>query len=266
MLKQIADVYDLLDDPAAGGHEVAKLFPSGAVSVTEVDAKGSRVDFLKIALPGRNGRIGGGAAPTMGILGCLGGLRIPSDRPGLSSDADGAIVALACALRIVTMNSRGQQLMGDVIVTTHLCQRAVSEPHDPYPFVISPVGRREILRRLVDADMDAMLTSSTTRGNWVLNHKGFAITPTVKEGWVLRASNDLLSLMQYVTGDVPVVLPITTQDITPIENGVYHVNGIMMPATVSKAPVVGVALTAKMAVPAPMSRDVLVVKPQRRPR
>jgi len=52
-----------------------------------------------------------------------------------------------------------------------------------------------------------------------------------------------------VTGRAPVVLPITTQDITPYGNEVDHVNSIMQPATATDAPVVGVALTAEIAVP-----------------
>ncbi len=45
------------------------------------------------------------------------------------------------------------------------------------------------------------------------------------------------------------VLPLTTQDITPYENGLWHVNSIMQPAIVTPAPVVGVALTAQTTVP-----------------
>jgi len=52
-----------------------------------------------------------------------------------------------------------------------------------------------------------------------------------------------------VTGKSPVVLPITTQDITPYGNGIDHLNSIMQPATDTDAPVVGVALTAAVPVP-----------------
>jgi hypothetical protein len=55
--------------------------------------------------------------------------------------------------------------------------------------------------------------------------------------------------MQNVTGKVPVVFPITIQDITPYGSGVYHLNSIMQPATATPVPVVGVAMTAEVAVP-----------------
>jgi hypothetical protein len=39
------------------------------------------------------------------------------------------------------------------------------------------------------------------------------------------------------------------QDITPYGNAVYHLNSILQPATATSAPVVGVAITAEVAVP-----------------
>lgn len=71
----------------------------------------------------------------------------------------------------------------------------------------------------------------------------------VKEGYILRVSEDLLSIQQAVTGRLPSVFAITTQDITPYGNAVFHLNSILQPATVTVAPVVGVALTAETAVP-----------------
>jgi hypothetical protein len=97
--------------------------------------------------------------------------------------------------------------------------------------------------------MEAILSVDTTRGNWVLNQRGVAITPTVKEGYILKVSPDLLDLLSIVTGQPPLVLPITTQDILPYGNDIYHLNSIMQPATATGAPVVGVALTSAVAVP-----------------
>jgi hypothetical protein len=55
--------------------------------------------------------------------------------------------------------------------------------------------------------------------------------------------------MSITTGQLPVVFAITTQDITPYGNGVYHVNSILQPATATTAPCVGVAITAETPVP-----------------
>jgi hypothetical protein len=96
--------------------------------------------------------------------------------------------------------------------------------------------------------MDAILSIDTTKGNMITNHKGFAITPTVKEGYILKISQDLLHVYTQSAGRLPVTLPITTQDITPYGNGVYHVNSILQPAVATKSPVVGIAITTEAAV------------------
>jgi hypothetical protein len=113
----------------------------------------------------------------------------------------------------------------------------------------SPVDEGMMNSYLVEPQMDAILSVDTTRGNWIINRRGFAISPTVKEGYILKVSPHLLRIMAIVTGQVPAVLPITTQDITPYGNGIDHLNSIMQPATATNAPVVGVALTAETVVP-----------------
>jgi hypothetical protein len=92
--------------------------------------------------------------------------------------------------------------------------------------------------------MDALLSVDTTKGNRVHCERGFAITPTVKEGWVLRPSETLLDIQERVTGEPPKTLTITPQDVTPYGNDVHHINSILQPATGTDAPVVGVATTS----------------------
>jgi hypothetical protein len=143
----------------------------------------------------------------------------------------------------------GDLLPGDVIVTTHICPRAPIIPHEPVPFMGSPVDMAVMNQHEVHPEMDAILSVDTSRGNWLVNQRGVAITPTIKEGYILKVSPDLLRTLSIVTGRPPVVLPITMQDITPYGNGLDHVNSIVQPATATDAPVVGVALTAETAVP-----------------
>jgi hypothetical protein len=97
--------------------------------------------------------------------------------------------------------------------------------------------------------MQAILSVDATRGNRLVNQRGFVITPTVMQGWILRVSEALLDLQSWVSGRLPLVLPLTTQDITPYGNGLYHMNSILQPSTATAAPVVGVALTAQSVVP-----------------
>src|SRR5262249_9188525 len=76
-------------------------------------------------------------------------------------------------------------------------------------------------------------------------------SPTVKEGYILRVSNDLLNVMEQTTGTYPVAFPISMQDITPYGNDLYHINSIFQPAVVTSAPVVGVGITSQTPIAGP---------------
>jgi hypothetical protein len=252
MLKQVIEALEMLDSPRVTGavvvDRVSAVGPVEAHWETITGPKGS-TDFVRFLFRGSRGRSAGGDAPTCGIIGRLGGIGARPELIGLVSDADGAVTAVACALKLAAMAAEGDILPGDVIITTHICPHAPTAPHHPVPFMGSPVDMRQMNEHEVDKAMEAILTVDTTRGNRVINHRGFAISPTVKEGYILRTSEDLLSIMEIVTGERPVVFPLTTQDITPYGNGVYHLNSILQPAVAASAPVVGVALTAVSAVP-----------------
>lgn len=252
LLKETMEICELLDDGGVSGRSVSDLF-SGfdlpPVHVETIQGEAGKTDVVRIVIPGRDGGLQGGKAPTLGILGTLGGLGARPGLLGLVSDADGAIVALAAGLKLSQMKIKGDQCPGDVIVATHICPEAPTTPHKPVPMMGSPVGIFEQITAEITPEMDAILSVDTTKGNRVINHHGFAISPTVKEGWILRASDDLLQLMEWVTGDFPTVFPISMQDITPYGNGIYHINSIMQPSVVSNAPVVGVAITTRSAVP-----------------
>jgi hypothetical protein len=206
-------------------------------------------DFIRVLVRGTRGKTRGGGAPTLGIIGRLGGIGVRPHAIGLVSDADGAITTIACALKLADMSRSGDRLPGDVMLSTHICPTAPIIPHTPVDFVGSPVSMATMNRYEVHAAMDAILSVDTTRGNWVLNRRGFAITPTVKEGYILKVSDDLLTIVRAVSGRAPLVLPLATQDITPYGNGIDHINSIMQPATDTIAPVVGVALTSAVPVP-----------------
>ena len=252
MLRQVLDIIELLDRGDVNGEMVKDLLVSrglSQVNVTHITGDAGSTDFIKIRIPGSSGRSSGGSAPTIGILGRLGGIGARPERIGLVSDADGAVAAVSCALKLADMERAGDRLPGDVILATHICPDAPTQPHEPVPFMGSPVDVRTMNDHEIDEEMEAILSVDTTKGNRIINHRGFAITPTVKEGWILRTSEDLLSIMEWSTGRLPAVVPITMQDITPYGNDVFHINSIMQPCTATAAPVVGVAITAEAPVP-----------------
>lgn len=251
-LKQVLDVYEILDDIHVNGEVVTEYAKSKGIldaTYTRVDEGKGPTDFIRLVIPGRNGKLNGGKAPTLGIIGQLGGIGARPERIGFVSDGDGALSAVATAIKLIDMVGKGDQIDGDVIVSTHICPTAPTMPHDPVPFMGSPVDMATNVKLTVDPDMDAILSVDTTKGNRILNKRGFALTPTVKAGYILHISEDLLQIQQTSTGELPCVLALTTQDITPYSNGLYHMNSILQPCCGTDAPVVGVAITTESSVP-----------------
>lgn len=251
-LKQVLDVYEILDDIHVNGEVVTEYAKSKGIldaTYTRVDEGKGPTDFIRLVIPGRNGKLNGGKAPTLGIIGQLGGIGARPERIGFVSDGDGALSAVATAIKLIDMVGKGDQIDGDVIVSTHICPTAPTMPHDPVPFMGSPVDMATNVKLTVDPDMDAILSVDTTKGNRILNKRGFALTPTVKAGYILHISEDLLQIQQTSTGELPCVLALTTQDITPYGNGLYHMNSILQPCCGTDAPVVGVAITTESPVP-----------------
>lgn len=251
-LNAVLQSLDLLDAATVTGQDVAEALRAAGVPDVEVKrftGKKGSTDFVRVVVPGARGRRGGGDAPTLGIVGRLGGIGARPEKIGLVSDGDGAVTAVACALKLGRMAGKGDRLPGDVLISTHICPDAPIIQHPVVTMMNSPVDMATLNAEEVLPEMEAVLTVDTTRGNRVVNHRGIAISPTVMQGWILRISEDLLTIQQQVTGRMPVVLPITMQDITPYGNDLFHVNSVLQPATSTDAPVVGVALTAEVAVP-----------------
>ena len=251
LLRQMLDIYDLIDKPSASGNEVADFLRGrGASDVTVKRVSGERggTDCMKILIPRSNGKSNGGEAPTLGIVGRLGGLGARPELIGAVSDGDGALAALTAALKLVEMHEQGDVLTGDVIVATHVCPDAPTLPHEPVPFMDSPIDMETMNRMEVDPRMDAVVSIDTTKGNRIINVNGIAISPTVMQGYILSVSNDLMDVMTRVTGKMPQVFALSQQDITPYGNDLYHLNSILQPATATDAPVVGVAIATEQMV------------------
>ena len=251
LFRQLLEIYDLIDKPQASGEEVAELLRSrGATDVTVQTVGGDRgsTDCIKVLIPGANGKSQGGDAPTLGIIGRLGGLGARPELIGAVSDGDGALAALTSALKLTEMHAAGDVVPGDVIVATHVCPDAPTLPHDPVPFMDSPIDMATMNRMEVDERMDAIVSIDTTKGNRIINVNGIAISPTTKAGYILPVSNDLMDVMTRVTGKMPQVFALSQQDITPYGNDLYHLNSILQPTTATAAPVVGVAIATEQMV------------------
>lgn len=249
MLRRILEIVDLLDTADANGAAVVEYLRGwGATAETEVLEGPGRTDFIRAVIPGESGRLAGGTAPTLGVIGRLGGVGARPRLRGLVSDGDGACVALAVAAALARARSKGDALAGDVLVRTHVSTSSPMVPHEPAPFIDAPVDRDRLGRAEVDPSMDAILSIDSTRANRIAKHGAFAITGAVKEGYILRPTPALLDIYERVAGRPAVVFPLFTQDITPMGNGLHHINSIMQPAILSAAPVVGIALLAPVVI------------------
>lgn len=248
-LNHVLDAMRLLDAPVWGREVADRLGEAGVeAEVQRFEGDRGKTDFISMTVPGATGRSSGGSSPTTGVVGRLGGIGARPEMVGLVSDGDGAVAAIATALALGEAAARGDRLPGDVAIATHICPEAPTEPHDPVPFMGSPVTMSEMNRFEVSDQMDAIISIDTTKGNRILNWKGIAITPTVLDGWILPVAPDLVDVYEQVCGTPARVLPLSTYDITPYGNGLYHVNSILQPAIASAVPTVGLAVTAETAV------------------
>lgn len=255
LYKQLLEVYELLDTADANGAAVKdyllRISPEARVETYPLYAENGagKTDVVRVWIPGAHGKINGGTAPTIGLLGRLGGIGARPEQIGFVSDGDGALCALALAAKLLDMQQKGDYLEGDVFIATHVCPNAPTVPHKPVPFMGSHINMVQSNEEEVVDGLDAILSVDTTKGNRIINHRGFAISNTVMQGYILSVASDLLDIMEITTGELPYVFPLATQDITPYGNGVNHLNSILQPATATAAPVVGIAITAQTAVP-----------------
>ncbi|MCS7097058.1 MAG: DUF1177 domain-containing protein [Candidatus Methanomethylicia archaeon] len=243
------EAIEILEDANVNSLKVKKELEKRGVDFVEEETiygERGKTDFIKIGIIGREGKINNGNKPTLGIIGRLGGLSARPQTLGLVSDADGAIVAIASAMKLADLKKKGDVMLGDVIITTHICPNAPTKPHKPVPFMSTPVEMYTLIMREVDEKMDAILSVDATKGNRIIKVNGFAITPTIVNGWILKVSDDLINIYERVTGHRVYIVPITMQDITPYVEGIYHINSIVQPWIATRSPVVGVAITTEV--------------------
>lgn len=248
LLKEILTVYELLDSPHANAKDLSELFYENKdteILYKTIKGEQGKTDFIKVKICGRKGKSNGGDVQTIGILGRLGGVGTRPNKIGFVSDGDGAVAALAAALKLNKMQMHGDILDGDVIICTHICPDAPIQEHKPVSFMGSPINMEMMNKLEVDSEMDAILSIDTTKGNRIINRRGIAISPTIKQGYILPVSDDLLDILSDTTGMLPQVLPAALQDITPYGNGLNHINSIFQPAVATESPVVGVAITTE---------------------
>jgi hypothetical protein len=248
LLGEIIEAAAIVDRADTGGgvlDESLRRRGYAGLEVVRLTGEQGATDFVRARFPGRRGRTTGGQAPTLGIVGRLGAAGYRPEQIGMVSDADGALVAVALMFKLAAMRAAGDEPDGDVIVATHLCPLGVGGRGG---MMGAPVPGDRLLELEVLPEMEAVLSVDATKNNRVINRRGFALSPTVKEGAILPPAPDLLEIMSRVTGRPPAVFAVSVYDIAGAR-GLPRINSILLPATRTAAPVVGVALTTETAVP-----------------
>ena len=119
LFKQLIEAFDIIDSKNVNGNSVASYLKSikqdADIQVYPLVGPKGSTDMLKIRIPGLHGKTSGGDAPTIGLLGRLGGLGARPERIGYVSDGDGALVAIALAAKLLDMQNKGDFLEGDVL-------------------------------------------------------------------------------------------------------------------------------------------------------
>ena len=220
LIKQLLEVYDVLDDSNASGETVEAYLrgirKDADIHVYPLVGPKGKTDMVKVRIHGSRGKTSGGDAPTLGLLGRLGGLGARPERIGFVSDGDGALVALSLAAKLLDMQNKGDILEGDIIVSTHVCPDAPTRPHKPVAFMDSPVEMAQVNKEELSDELDAVLSVDTTKGNRIINTRGFAISPTVKEGYILKVSESVLDIMQTPPAGSPMYMPCLSRILRPM--------------------------------------------------
>ncbi|MCL2684216.1 MAG: DUF1177 family protein, partial [Synergistaceae bacterium] len=201
-------------------------------------------EVVRIFLKGKSGRSSGGKAPTLDISASLVGVGSRPASTGLLGDGDAAVIVCAVGLKLLDMKKKGDQVEGDVVILMNITASAPTgkaEGHKPAG-IGCPVNFWLMKSKFVDKTADAIIDVNVTRSDRYCKKKGFAITPTVKEGWILKISEDALDVMERVTGEMPAIMPVTMQEVMPTRNGISFMNDIVALPYGVNIPCIGVAL------------------------
>ena len=119
LMKQIIDAYEVLDSSFVTGEAVKEYLlgikADANVEVYELVGPKGSTDMLKVRIPGKNGKTNGGDAPTIGLLGRLGGIGARPERIGFVSDGDGALCAVALAEIILMVMYLSQHISAHML-------------------------------------------------------------------------------------------------------------------------------------------------------
>ncbi|MEM0165758.1 MAG: DUF1177 domain-containing protein [Saccharolobus sp.] len=183
------------------------------------------------------------------VLGRLGAIQMQGINKGLVSDADGAIVTLATILELINLMEKGIYLEVDVSLITNISLRAKLIPHKPFDFMVPQIGLDEALKEEVDPKANLILSIDSTKGNRIAKFDDFAITHVIKNGYILKVSDEVIDIYNRVTGHEVYIIPLTTGDLVPLDFNIYHISTLVTPWLYTESPVIGIGTVSKQVIP-----------------
>lgn len=115
-LKHVMELYEVMDSMYVNGEVIKEYLhninPAADVVVKTIKGENGSTDFVRVLVKGKNGKSSGGHAPTLGIIGRLGGIGARPEMTGFVSDGDGALACMAGAAKAIDMALKGDQLEG----------------------------------------------------------------------------------------------------------------------------------------------------------
>ena len=136
LIKQLLEVYDVLDDSNASGETVEAYLreESGRMRISRISARWAKGKnrYGQSQDSRKQGKTSGGDAPTLGLLGRLGGL---GARPGESDScltATAPLSGISLAAKLLDMQNKGRHTGGVTSLYPLMCvPDAPTRPHKP---------------------------------------------------------------------------------------------------------------------------------------
>ncbi|MEJ2776244.1 DUF1177 domain-containing protein [Sulfolobus sp. SCGC AB-777_L09] len=237
MLKSLMEAIEVLEskDPLS-------ILRSKLKDVEYEEKKIGEVTFIKAYYKG-------GGKDRIEILGRLGAIQMQGINKGVVSDADGAIITLAVLFELLNLREKGIEFDIDVSLITNISLKAKLIPHKPFDFMVPLVGLDEALKEEVDPKASLILSIDSTKGNRLAKFDDFALTHVIKDGYILKLSDEVIDIYNRVTGHEIYLIPLTTGDLTPLDFNVYHISTLVSPWLYTSSPVIGIATVSKQLIP-----------------
>lgn len=246
MLKQGIEVFDLLTSAKVNSTRIVEYISSFGPCKAQVEGScgpNGSYKTLKVTIAGTDGAISGGKSPTLGFVGQVGDQASSQSKNERIPDYIGTSIVLLTAAKILQMITSGNALRGDVILSAQIgsnTSTSVSSENTTF--------QKEVPTHTeVSLVMDAVISIGSYRGAKIGYNKSIAISPTVKEGYILEISDDLWALAKKTNDVSPISLPLSQQDIIPCEKGLPQAHTILQPSRATSAPVVGIGIQNEMA-------------------